>query len=381
MSLEKALRKAIDDGVMPGVVVLAADASGTVSSGTTSVEQIVELKNITIGKTIIETTLGKRSAASSTENDMHLNTVFTIASMTKLLTAICVLQLVERKQVTLDEDITSHVPILAKQRILTAFDANTGSPIFEDRKGSITLRHLLTHTAGTGTEYVQPLLKRFVKDHRPHIGSAKTVDERCDLPLLYQPGEGWSYGSGVTWAGKVVESATGVGLEEYMRKNIFKQLGIEGITFFPRRYREIEERLTGMTTWNPSTGRLEDLDAGLPGRTALDRMDAFGGEGAFADLGDFFKVVRSLLVDDEVLLKKETAALIFEPQIPTQAGRDGLRNMFADPTWLPGDFEGPNEYDWSAAGLLVVGDGHEFRRRGCCLWIGAAHTFWVSCTG
>lgn len=301
--------------------------------------------------------------------------------MTKLLTAVCVLQLVERNRITLDEDITAHIPALAQQQILTGFDANDGSPLFELRREPITLRHLLTHTAGTGTEYVQPLLKRFVKDHRPDLETARTVEERCTLPLLYQPGEGWSYGSGVTWAGKVVESVTGVGLEDYMRKNIFEPLGIGGTTFFPRRYPEIECRLARMTTWNPKTGRLEELEAGLPGRTALDRQEAFGGEGAFADLSDFFKVLTSLLAGDEKLLKRETAALIFEPQIPTEAGRNALREMFADPTWLPGDLEGPNEYDWSAAGLLVMGDGHEFRRRGCCLWIGAAHTSWVSCAG
>lgn len=329
------------------------------------------------GTTLIEKSIGKRSAAEDADNDIRLDTVFTIASMTKLLTVVAVLQLVERGQITLDEDILSHVPVLAKQKILTGFDARDGSPLFEDRDRAITLRHLLTHTAGTGTEYVQPLLKQFVKEHRPNLGASKTVDERCDLPLLYQPGERWSYGSGITWVGKVVESLTGMGLEEYMRANIFEPLGTEGITFFPRRHLEVMERMAGMTTWNSKTGKLEELGAGLPGRTALEREDAFGGEGAFADLSDFFKLVKSLLMDDEKLLKRETAGLMFKPQIPTQAGRNALRDLFADPTWLPGDFEGPNEYDWSAAGLLVDGDGHEFRKKGCCLWIGAAHTFWV----
>ena len=298
--------------------------------------------------------------------------------MTKLLTSICVLQLVERGQLTVDEDILHHLPVLARQKVLRGFNPIDDSPILEDRKGPINLRQLLTHSSGAGIDFVQPELRRYRQVVSGDVSPSGYIDERCDLPLLFQPGEGWAYGAGVTWAGKVAESVAGVNLEEYMRENVFKPLGIEGITFFPEAHPELQGRLASMTIVDKETGKVVDITGhGLPDLSGVDVKDCFGGEGAYADLTDFSEVVKSLLMNDGKLLQRETVDQLFEPRLPTATSKAALRDAFADTNWLPGDFEGPNEYDWSLGGLLIEGDGHEFRRKGCLLWIGAAHTFWV----
>lgn len=99
--------------------------------------------------------------------------------------------------------------------------------------------------------------------------------------------------------------------------------------------------------------------------------------GAYGSLTDYFKVLRSLLLDDEKLLRRATARLMFEPQLPTQAATDGLRAAFEDPSWAVGDFSSPRELDSAYGGLLVVGDAHPFRMRGHLSWSGAANLYWV----
>ncbi|OAF56109.1 hypothetical protein VC83_07453 [Pseudogymnoascus destructans] len=68
---------------------------------------------------------------------------------------------------------------------------------------------------------------------------------------------------------------------------------------------------------------------------------------------------------------------MFQPQLPTDEARAGLRKAMEDPSWAVGDFSGPNEYDWGFGGILVAGDNHLIRNRGCLIWSGAANIFWV----
>jgi CubicO group peptidase (beta-lactamase class C family) len=319
--------------------------------------------------------VGRRSLRVGVEDPLRLDTVFTLASMTKLLTTLCVLQLVERRALSLDADVSQHVPVLARQSILTGFSPDDGSPVLEERRYPITMRQLLTHSSGAGYHFMDSRLKRYV-EYTKRGNLAGTIDELFDLPLLHQPGEGWTYGSSITWAGRVVEKLTGQSLGTYMESNIFKPLGIARIAFFLRDLPGLSAiHVSDVTTRNAATGELAPGPPGLPFLPPL--KDCFGGEGAYGDLTDYFKVLRSLLLDDEKLLRRETTRRMFEPQLPTQAARDGLRAAFEDPSWAVGDFSGPRELDWTYGGLLVVGDAHPFRMRGHLSWSGAANLYWV----
>lgn len=68
---------------------------------------------------------------------------------------------------------------------------------------------------------------------------------------------------------------------------------------------------------------------------------------------------------------------MFQPQLLTDSARAALKKAMEGPSWAVGDFSGPNEYDWAFGGILVAGDNHPVRNRGCLIWSGAANLFWV----
>lgn len=125
---------------------------------------------------------------------MEPDTVFVLASMTKLMTSIAVLQLVERGIVKLDDDVSLLVPVLAGQPILTGFKED-GTPITKERKGPITLRRLLTHSVGGSYDFSSGDISQWKKTQGTLGKLGTTVDEVFGHPLLYEPGESWSYGS------------------------------------------------------------------------------------------------------------------------------------------------------------------------------------------
>src|SRR5215472_14899885 len=117
------LERAVDAGEVPGVVALAADGDGVVYQGA----------------------FGKRDLAKGP--DMTLDTVFWIASMTKAVTSAAAMQLVEQGKLHLEQPMGTLLPDLAAPQVLEGFD-DKGAPRLRPAKGPITLRHLLTHTAG-----------------------------------------------------------------------------------------------------------------------------------------------------------------------------------------------------------------------------------------
>src|SRR5215813_14469385 len=128
------------------------------------------------------------------------DTVFRIASMTKAITSVAAMQMVEQGKLKLDEPVPGIDPTLASPQVLEGFDA-AGEPRLRAAKRPITLRHLLTHTAGFGYEQWDPDLIRYVKaSGTPSTSTAKLASLR--LPLVLDPGERWEYGINLDWAGR-----------------------------------------------------------------------------------------------------------------------------------------------------------------------------------
>ncbi|KAH8650704.1 beta-lactamase family protein [Ilyonectria robusta] len=349
-NFEKLIESAVRDRVVPGVTLLAKDASG----------------NFNYAKVT-----GKRSLGPGHEETLTQDTLFSLASMTKLLTTIAALQLVERGSIQLDDEVTPFVPVLARQEILTGF-AQDGSPITKERSNPITLRQLLTHSAGAAYAFTSPLIQQWLQ-YTGRAEFSSTIDEAFDFPLVYESGEGWLYSSSLDWAGKVIEKVTGLTLEDYMQRNIFDPLGIKGITFWPRKNPELAPRLASISVRDSATGKTVYKEGT---RNFSDGLgECFGGQGAFADLRDYLKVLHSILVDDEKLLKKQTTALIFQPQL-SLASKAALKIAMKDPSWVVGHFPDTGEYDWGLGGLLIDGDKHDYRRRNTLVWSGAANLFW-----
>ncbi|KAI1083996.1 beta-lactamase/transpeptidase-like protein [Whalleya microplaca] len=291
--------------------------------------------------------------------------------MTKLHTSVAVLQLVERGLITPDEDVSHLIPTFASQEVLDGF-TDEGAPITHKRRNPITLRYLLTHSSGAGYTFISKGLEKIaVWKKKPR--NSGTIDEAFDLPLSFEPGEAYEYGSGIDRVGQVVEKLTGQTLEDYMRENIWKPLGLNSTTFFPERNPGIQERRVPMAWRSDATGPVVEK----PGQPTLTTglKEPFGGQGLFATMDDYVKVLYSLLVDDEKLLKRETTAKMFQPQL-NPASKASLLEKMKTPEWAVGDFPLTDEYDWGIGGILIDGDKHDYRRNGTLIWSGAANLFW-----
>jgi methyl acetate hydrolase len=156
------------------------------------------------------------------------DTPFQIASMTKALATLAALQQVEAGRLSLDAPIGDVLPELADAKVLTGFDAK-GQPQIRPAARPITLRHLLTHTAGFGYFFIHPeLLQYFAAVDMPTPGSLAGIR----TPLLYDPGDQWEYSTSIDWAGLAVEAVTGSKLGDYMAEHVFAPLGMTGTGFY-----------------------------------------------------------------------------------------------------------------------------------------------------
>ena len=164
-----------------------------------------------------------------------------IASCTKLIGAIAAMQLVEQGELKLDdgEMIESICPELKDVKILKSVD-DQGNAELVDKKNRITLRMLLTHTAGFGYTFFNETLRRWGQPVGYEELSGFATDVQ-GLPILFEPGTRWEYGVNIDWAGNVVERASGMSLNDYFQKHIFQPLGIENINMFPSQ--QMKDRL------------------------------------------------------------------------------------------------------------------------------------------
>src|ERR1700732_1661089 len=156
--IDAALSRAADAKEVPGVVALAATDTGILYEGAFGLRDVVDGPAMT------------------------LDTVFRIASMTKAVTSVAAMQLVEQGKLQLDQPIGNVLPELAAPQVLEGFDAAC-APRLRPARRPITLRHLLTHTAGFGHEMLSPDLIRHVSvTATPPTSTGKLASLR--LPLL-----------------------------------------------------------------------------------------------------------------------------------------------------------------------------------------------------
>jgi len=353
-SLEETFEKAVEDGVFAGAVLAATDRSGRFEYARA---------------------FGKRSLEPNAP-DMETDSVLQFASITKLMTTIAALQLVEQGKVALDDDVSHLIPELAGQSILTGF-RDDGEPIEEARKTPLKLRYLLTHSAGACYEVWNPLLRKHRKQRGSQSTSNATIEGRFSFPLIYQPGEGWTYSTSIDWAGRVVERLSGMTLDDYFQAHICKPLGIKEITFWPTNQPGMLDRLAQVTVRKSKRGRVQPQAEQL---LDLNRhsTDAFGGHGCFGTVPEYLKVLHSILADDEKLLKRQTTAQMFQPQLNAQ-GKAALKTAINTPAvvgMFPGEYPASASYDWGLGGLLVETEGQGVRKKNTLIWTGVASIFW-----
>ena len=245
--------------------------------------------------------------------------------------------------------------------------------------GLIKDSHLLTHSAGLCYLIMSQRVQRYRKHTKNFkIATGATVEEFCTQPLIYEPGTSWLYSTSIDWAGKLIERITGQTLEEYMKANIWQPLNIEDITFWPEQHPDMKSRMASMAIRDEESGKvIHDLDnAKMSGG-----KDCFGGQGAFASMPDYFKILQSLLVDDEKLLKHSTTAQMFQPQL-TRESQEAQKRLMAktDNTMLfVGEFPEHVPLDWGIGGILTREADKGWRGQNTLIWSGLPNLFWVRC--
>jgi methyl acetate hydrolase len=170
-------------------------------------------------KTLYSGAFGTRDSSGAA---VRVDSIFRIMSMTKAITTVAALQLVEQGKVGLDEPVARHLPQFEKIQVLEGFDAN-GGPILRAASTAPTLRHLLTHTSGICYDLWDKDMFRYTSK----IPELQTVAG----PLMFEPGKRWQYGQGLDWAGRLVEAISGATLEEYFQQKILRPLGMEDTSY------------------------------------------------------------------------------------------------------------------------------------------------------
>ncbi len=204
--IDRVLRDAVNEKKLPGIVAMVAVADQVIYQGAA----------------------GKRDTTKNVP--MTVDSIFRIASMTKPVTSVAVMQLVESGRVKLDEPAATYLPELLQVQVLEAFDASTGKAKLRSPNAPPTVRQLLSHTSGFGYEFFDPELHGYVA-----TGAVPAMRQGGDgslkAPLLFDPGSRWEYGISTDWLGKLVERVSGQTLEDYFRQHIFQPLGMTD-TFF-----------------------------------------------------------------------------------------------------------------------------------------------------
>ena len=180
------------------------------------------------GKIVHEKAYGWKDAAH--EVKMPLDGIFRIASQTKLIVSVAAMQLIEKNKFNLDTPIETWLPVFSNQKVAEKSGQNI---VLVERKKSITLRHLLSHTSGISSSDEWPQFGSLFKEYgleKPLNYTYKSLEDEVNqiakMPLVHQPGDRFSYGNSTDVLGRWIEIVSGMSLGEYLSASIFKPLNM-----------------------------------------------------------------------------------------------------------------------------------------------------------
>jgi len=197
-ALSKFLADATARGDVPGVVVTVVNKDGA----------------------LYHEAFGKSSTVRNTP--MAKDTIFNIASMTKAVTSVAIMMLVDEGKLKLDDDVAKYLPKYKDPLVISKFNSADASYETRPAKRPITIRHLLTHTSGIGYGFASQTVTAL---------SQKTMMTELDLPLLFEPGDGWAYGASTRVLGHVVEAISGQKIDAFLEARILKPLGMRDTSY------------------------------------------------------------------------------------------------------------------------------------------------------
>jgi CubicO group peptidase (beta-lactamase class C family) len=341
------LRQKADAGEIPGVVAMAANSKEVIYQGA----------------------CGKRDL--SKDDATTTDSVFWIASMSKAITAAGAMQLVEQGKLSLDGPIGKVLPDLAAPQVLEGFDAK-GEPKLRPARTAITLRHLMTHTAGFCYDlWNGDMVKYLEKTGTPGITTCKNA--ALKTPIMSDPGTRWEYGTNIDFVGKAVEAVSGKNLEAYLRDHLFTPLGMSDTGFklgAAQRSRLVAMHVRG------ADGSL----APIPFEVEQNPEFHMGGGGLYGTAGDYIKFTQMILNqgrgNGNQVLKPETVAAMSQNHI-------GELEMTKMTSAVPSATNDVDLYPdmakkWGLSFLINTAKTPEGRSPGSLAWAGLANTYyWI----
>jgi CubicO group peptidase (beta-lactamase class C family) len=346
--IDQVLGEAVDEKKLPGIVAMVAVADHVIYQGAS----------------------GKRDTIKNIP--MTVDSIFHIASMTKPITSVGVMQLVESGRVKLDEPAATYLPELSHVQVLEEFDASTGKAKLRSPNAIPTVRQLLTHTSGFAYDFFDPELHGYVATGA--VPAARQGDDGyLKAPLLFDPGSRWEYGISTDWLGKLVEKVSGQTLEDYFRQHIFQPLGMTD-TFFnvPP---EKQARVVALHQRQDDGSFLEP-----PPQPFTSVRFFSGGGGLYSTASDYLKFERMLLgggkLGNKRILQSDTVDLMSRNQIGDLMLvelRSSVPQLAKDPIRIPGSL------DKFGLGFGINTKPVEGgRSRGSLAWAGIFNTFfWI----
>ncbi len=345
--IDAVLRRSVDAGEVPGVVAMAATGKGVFYEGA----------------------FGTRNLAKGPA--MTLDTVFRIASMTKAVTSVAALQLVEQGKLTLDGPVPDIDPALSAPQVLEGFDPS-GAPRLRPARRPITLRRLLTHTAGFSYELWDADTVRYVEaSGTPPTSTGKVASLR--LPLMFDPGTRWEYGINIDWVGLLVEATSGQKLDAYVQQHVLGPLGMKDTGFATTpgqraRQASVHQR--------QADGSLQPQ----PLETPFTPEFWAGGGGLYSTASDYMTFLQALLhggaFQGARILRPDTVAMLGQNQIG--AIEAGILKTTAPASSTDVDFFPGASLKWGLATMINMQPGSDGRSAGSLTWAGLYNThYWI----
>jgi CubicO group peptidase (beta-lactamase class C family) len=343
--IDDALRTAIARGDVPGVVALVTDRNGVVYRGAFGVADV------------------------ASQRPMTVDSMFRIASMTKAVTSLALMQLIEQGKLGLDDPVDRYLPEMSKLPVFQAFDAASGEYALRPSTKPITVRHVLTHTSGLG----YPFTSATLRDFKPRAGESYP-----DGPLLFEPGERWHYGTSTDIVGRLVEKISGEKLEDYFLRHILTPLKMVDTSY------NIPAAKAGRVVASQQRDgeRMDGKIVVQSPQPPLTIAMPIGGGGLTSTADDYGRFVRMLLnggrLDGVRVLKADSVALMGQNAI-------GSVSVPALKTALPrsADFTFINDGKdkWGLGFLITVEHVPGKRSAGSLSWGGINNTYyWIDPT-
>ncbi|MCP3939136.1 MAG: beta-lactamase family protein [Actinomycetia bacterium] len=265
--IDRVLERGVDSGAVPGVSAHVVGSDGPLYEGAAGVR-----------------TVGSDAA-------MTPDTVCSIHSMTKAITGVAAMQLVERGALDLDATASSVCDEMGPATVLVGFGPD-GEPVLRRATTEPTLRQLLTHTSGYGYDIWDRNLDRwYTATDTPRLGTRRLA--ALDTPLMFDPGTRWQYGIGIDWVGRMIERISGATLGAYFEEHVTGPLGMADTRFTPTP--SMNERRASVHA-RQADGSLIPIHTVTP-----EQRDFEAGGGDLLGTGaDYARFVRMILNDGEL---------------------------------------------------------------------------------